>query len=124
MGERQNTVVSIVDDDPSLRRSVRNLLTSAGFTVQTFASAEEFLESPHRTDTGCLVLDLRMAGMTGFDLLKHLRATGSGIPVVILTAHGDDDARGRALQAGAAAFLGKPFRGDALLDAVKTALDR
>jgi FixJ family two-component response regulator len=124
MGERQNTVVSVVDDDASLRRSVRNLLTSAGFTVQAFTSAEEFLESPHRTNTGCLVLDLRMAGMSGFDLLKYLRATGSLIPVVILTAHGDDEARGRALQAGAAAFLGKPFRSDALLDAVRTALHR
>ncbi len=80
MGERQDTVVSVVDDDASLRRSVRNLLTSAGFTVQTFISAEEFLESPHRTNTGCLVLDLRMAGMTGFDLLKHLRAAGVSGP--------------------------------------------
>ena len=124
MGERQNTVVSVVDDDASLRRSVRNLLTSAGFTVQAFASAEEFLESPERMNTGCLVLDLRMAGMNGFDLLKHLRANGSLIPVVILTAHGDDEARGRALQAGAAAFLGKPFRSDALLDAVRAALYR
>jgi FixJ family two-component response regulator len=124
MGERDREMVSVVDDDASLRRSVRNLLTSAGFTVQAFSSAEEFLESPQRTNTGCLVLDLRMGGMSGLDLLKHLRATGWGIPVVILTAHGDDDARGRALQAGAAAFLGKPFRGDALLDVVKTALDR
>ena len=124
MGGRQDTVVSIVDDDASLRRSVRNLLSSAGFAVQTFVSAEEFLESPHRTNTGCLVLDLRMAGMTGFDLLKHLRAAGSLVPVIILTAHGDDEARWRALQAGAAAFLGKPFRSDALLDAVRTALHR
>jgi FixJ family two-component response regulator len=124
MGERQRGMVAVVDDDASLRRSVRNLLTSAGFTVQAFASAEEFLESPQRTDTGCLVLDLRMAGMNGFDLLQHLRATGSLIPVVILTAHGDDNVRGRALQAGAAAFLGKPFRSEALLDAIRNALDR
>jgi FixJ family two-component response regulator len=117
-------MVSIVDDDPSLRRSVRNLLTSVGFRVQAFASAEEFLESPQRANTGCLVLDLRMAGMTGLELLKHLGATGSRIPVVILTAHGDDEARQRALQAGAVAFLGKPFHGDALLDAVRTALNR
>jgi FixJ family two-component response regulator len=124
MGEKDTGIVSIVDDDASLRRSVGNLLTSAGFRVQAFASAEEFLASPQRANTGCLVLDLRMAGMSGLDLLKHLGAIGSRIPVVILTAHGDDDARQRALQAGAIAFLGKPFRGDALLEAVRTALGR
>jgi FixJ family two-component response regulator len=124
MGEPDTTMVSIVDDDASLRRSVRNLLSSVGFRVQTFASAEEFLASPERVNTGCLVLDLRMAGMNGLDLLKHLGATGSRIPVVILTAHGDDETRQRALRAGAVAFLGKPFRGDALLDAVRSALNR
>jgi FixJ family two-component response regulator len=124
MGEPDTTMVSIVDDDASLRRSVRNLLTSVGFRAQAFASAEEFLASPERVNTGCLVLDLRMAGMNGLDLLKHLSATRSRIPVVILTAHGDDETRQRALQAGAVAFLGKPFRGDALLDAVRTALNR
>ena len=70
------------------------------------------------------MLDLRMGGMSGLDLLRHLNASGSGIPVVILTAHGDDEARRRALQAGAVAFLGKPFRGDALLEAVRGALNR
>jgi two-component system, LuxR family, response regulator FixJ len=115
-------VVCIVDDDESLRRSVGNLLSSVGFRVETFASAEEFLESTHRSNTGCLVLDLRMAGMKGLDLLRHLAATGSGIPVIILTAHGDEEARRQSLEAGAVAFLAKPFRSDALLDAVRTAL--
>lgn len=124
MSEGNTEIVSVVDDDASLRRSVRNLLTSVGFLVQAFASAEEFLESPHRANTRCLVLDLRMAGMNGLDLLKHLGAIGSQIPVVVLTAHGDDEARRRALEAGAVAFLGKPFRGDALLDAVRAALNR
>jgi FixJ family two-component response regulator len=123
MGDRDTGIVSIVDDDASLRRSVRNLLTSVGFQAQAFASAEEFLASPQRANTGCLVLDLRMAGMSGLDLLKHLGAIGSRIPVVVLTAHGDDEARQRAMQAGAVAFLAKPFRGDALLEAVRTALD-
>ena len=123
MGERDIGIVSIVDDDASLRRSVRNLLTSVGLQAQAFASAEEFLASPQRANTGCLVLDLRMAGMSGLDLLKHLGAIGSRIPVVVLTAHGDDEARQRAIQAGAVAFLAKPFRGDALLEAVRTALD-
>ena len=122
MSECNGPVVSIVDDDASLRRSVGNLLSSVGFRVETFASAEEFLSSIHRENIGCLVLDLRMAGMSGLDLLRHLAAAGSPIPVVILTGHGDDEARERSLHAGAVAFLKKPFQGDALLDAVRTAL--
>jgi|SRR5580765_3778613 len=117
-------LVSIVDDDESLRRAVRNLLMSVGFPVETFASAEAFLASAHREDTGCLVVDLRMPGMSGLDLLTRLAATRSGIPAVILTAHGDDEARRRTMQAGAIAFLDKPFRADALLDAVRSALDQ
>src|SRR5438874_2326565 len=122
MSEDERRVVCIVDDDESLRRSLRNLLMSAGFRVETFPSAEAFLESVHRQNTGCMVLDLRMAGMSGLELLRHLAATGSRIPVIILTAHGDEEARRQSLEAGAVAFLGKPFRSDALLDAVKTAL--
>src|SRR2546428_6076137 len=108
MAERTTRMVCVVDDDESLRRSVRNLLSSVGFRVETFASAEEFLESTHRANTGCLVLDLRMAGMNGLDLLRHLAATGSRIPVIILTAHGDEEARRQSLEAGAVAFLGRP----------------
>ena len=117
-------LVSIVDDDESLRRSVRNLLTSVGFRVETFVSAEAFLESAHRPNTGCLVVDLRMPGMSGLDLLTHLAAAGAPTPAIILTAHGDDEVRRRTLEAGAIAFLGKPFRADALLDAVRSALDQ
>ena len=113
MGQHDTRVVSIVDDDASLRRSLRNLLTSVGFSVETFPSAEDFLRSVERETTACLVLDL----------LRHLAVTGSRIPVVILTAHGDDEARQRALEGGAVAFLGKPFRADALLDAVTRALE-
>jgi len=124
MGEHGTQIVSIVDDDESLRRSLRNLLGSVGLRVETFASAEAFLESNHHDQTGCLVLDLRMPGMNGFDLLTHLSGTGSRIPAVILTAHGDDETRQRSLQAGAVAFLSKPFNGNALIDAVRTALDQ
>jgi len=124
MGEHGTQIVSIVDDDESLRRSLRNLLGSVGLRVETFASAEAFLESNHHDQTGCLVLDLRMPGMNGFDLLTHLSGTGSRIPAVILTAHGDDETRQRSLQAGAVAFLNKPFNGNALIDAVRTALDQ
>jgi len=124
MDEHSGRLVSVVDDDPSLRRSVRNLLTSMGFLVETFASAEAFLESADRGRTGCLVLDLRMEGMDGLQLLRHLTVTEAPIPTVILTAHGDEELRDRALQAGAAAFLAKPFHADVLLDAVKTAMGR
>jgi len=122
VGENDVRLVSIVDDDGSLRRSVRNLLTSVGFRVETFVSAEAFLGSIHRENTGCLVLDLQMPGMTGLDLLAHLAATDSRIPAIILTAHGDDETRRRTLQAGAIAFLGKPFNSNALLDAVRSAM--
>src|SRR2546425_7108876 len=114
MGKPNGRAVCIVDDDASLRRSVRNLLTSVGFRVETFESAEAFLQSAERSRTGCVVLDLRMPGMSGLDLLGHLAATGSRIPVIILTAHSDDEARRRTLQAGAVAHLGKPFHGEAL----------
>ena len=122
MSGNEARLVSIVDDDESLRRSVKNLLTSVGIQVETFASAEAFLQSAHRADTRCVVLDLRMPGMSGLELLTRLATDRSPIPVVILTAHSDDEERRRTLQAGAVAFLGKPFHGEALLGAVKRAL--
>jgi len=122
MGKSDRPMISVVDDDESLRRSLSNLLRSVGFGVETFASAEEFLRSAQRENTGCLVLDLRMTGMSGLDLLRHLAVRDSPIRVVILTAHGDEETRRRSLQAGAVAFLDKPFHSDALLDAVRAAL--
>jgi FixJ family two-component response regulator len=122
MAERDRRVVSVVDDDESLRRSVGNLLRSAGFGVETFASADEFLRSAQRDNTSCLVLDLRMTGMNGLDLLRRLAAGEPRIPVVILTAHGNEETRRRSLAAGAIAFLDKPFHAHALLEAVRGAL--
>jgi two-component system, LuxR family, response regulator FixJ len=122
MDERRGHVVSIVDDDASLRRSLRNLVMSAGLRVETFESAEVFLDSGSLNTTGCLVLDLRMPGMGGFELLKRLAMSRSDVPVIIITAHGDRDTRQRSLQAGAVAFLEKPVRGATLLDAVRSAL--
>jgi FixJ family two-component response regulator len=110
-----------VDDDASLRRSLSNLMASVGFHVETFISAEAFLESPHRERAGCLVVDLRMPGMSGLELLRHLAATGSAVPAIVLTAHGNDEIRRQCLDAGAFAFLEKPFRGATLLDAVRRA---
>ena len=122
MGTRDTRVIAVVDDDESLRRSVGNFLRSAGFRVETFASAEDFLRSARREGTGCLVLDLQMTGMSGLDLLRHLAAANVRVPAVILTAHGDETMRQRCLGAGAVAFLDKPFHAEALLDAVQTAL--
>jgi FixJ family two-component response regulator len=124
IGTRDTRVISVVDDDESLRRSVGNFLRSVGFRVETFASAEDFLSSARRENTGCLVLDVRMTGMSGLDLLRHLAAGDVRVPAVVLTAHGDEEMRRRCLRAGAVAFLDKPFHGDALLDAVQTALGR
>jgi FixJ family two-component response regulator len=122
MGTHDMPVIAVVDDDASLRRSLGNLLRSVGRRVETFASAEQFLRSAQRESTGCLVLDLRMTGMSGLDLLRQLALANLRVPAVILTAHGDEEVRGRCLAAGAVAFLDKPFHGDALLGAVQTAL--
>jgi two-component system response regulator FixJ len=122
MQQRAASVVSIVDDDASIRRSVRNLLLSLGFQVETFASAEDFLGSAQQGQTGCLVLDLRMPGMSGLELVAHLVDTKQHIPIVILTSHGDEEAREGALRAGVVAFLRKPFRSDELVSAVKRAM--
>src|SRR6267143_7004584 len=97
MGERARPVVSVVDDDESLRRSLRNLLRSVGFGVETFASAEEFLRSAERENVGCLVLDLRMTGMSGLDVLRHLAAVSTGVAVVVLTALSDEETHQRCL---------------------------
>ena len=122
MNEQNGRVVAVIDDDASLRRSFGNLLMSAGFRVEMFESAEVFLESGAPAYTSCLVLDLRMPGMGGLGLLRHLAASGPRIPVIILTAHGDEDAMRRSLQAGALAFLNKPVHGAELVDAVRRAL--
>ena len=122
MSEDDARVVSIVDDDPSVRRSLRNLLGSAGFRAEAFPSAEAFLASVHRQHTACIVLDVRMPGMSGLDLLRYLADTRARIPVIMLTAHAHEDTRQRTLQAGAAAFFKKPFDSAELVEAVRAAL--
>jgi FixJ family two-component response regulator len=98
-------------------------MRSVGFGVQGFSSAEAFLNSNHLDDTACLILDVRMPGMSGLDLQRQLMAADCQIPIVFITSHGDDDARSRALAAGAVEFLYKPFREEALLNAIHTALE-
>jgi FixJ family two-component response regulator len=115
-------LISIVDDDDSLRNSLNNLLRSVGYRLADFSSAEEFLNSSQLHDTACLILDVRMPGMSGLDLQRQLVANNSRIPIIFITSHGDDDARARALAAGAVAFLYKPFREEALLEAIDSAL--
>jgi FixJ family two-component response regulator len=115
-------LISIVDDDDSLRDSLNNLIRSVGFRAQGFASAEEFLNSSYLHDTQCLILDVRMPGMSGLDLQRHLVSANSRIPIVFITSHADDGAEARALQAGAVAFLYKPCREETLLKAIDSAL--
>jgi FixJ family two-component response regulator len=115
-------LISIVDDDDSLRNSLNNLIRSVGFGVQGFCSAEAFLKSNQLHDTACLILDVRMPGMSGLDLQHQLVASNCQIPIVFITSHADDDARARALADGAVDFLYKPFREEALLNAIYKAL--
>jgi len=117
-------VISIVDDDASVRQALDDLIGSAGLRTATFASAEEFLRSDRTQTTACLILDLRMPGMDGRELHEQLIREGYRIPVILLTAHVDDTVRLWASRAGVAAFLRKPFDPEALLGAVKAALPR
>ena len=115
-------LISIVDDDESIREALQSLLRSVGFRAKTFASAEQFLQSDQIETTACLILDVRMPGMSGLELQRRLMATQYRIPIVFVTAHGDEEARSRALQAGAVEFLLKPFSEEALLNAIEAAL--
>jgi FixJ family two-component response regulator len=117
-------LISVVDDDESVRESLPDLLRACGFAVQAFASAEEFLASSAVEETRCLVLDIAMPGMTGFDLQQELTRRQQEIPIVFITAFGDATVRARTLAAGAVECLSKPFSETALLDAVAAALRR
>jgi two-component system, LuxR family, response regulator FixJ len=121
MCRQDNRVISIVDDDESVRRSLRNLLISLGLRVRTYESAEAFLLSGHRDDTGCLILDLRMSGMSGLDLLKA-QVAGRRVPTIVLTGHGNGDAHRRCLLAGAIEFLQKPVNAEVLREAIAKAM--
>ena len=115
--------VFVVDDDPSIRESLSLLLSSAGYSVNTFASAKEFLESEHSTSgPACLVLDVKMPGLSGLDLQQELTSMNYTIPVIFITGHGDIPMSVQAMKKGAIDFLSKPFDDGQLLDAVKVAL--
>jgi FixJ family two-component response regulator len=121
--EQKSNLIAIVDDDRSVQEAVRDLLESDGCLVHCFDAAEDFLSSGLETKIACLVSDVRMAGMSGTELQRHLLDKGCEVPVIFMTAHGtDEEARARALANGAVAYLIKPFDQDELLDAVHSAL--
>ena len=121
--EKNSKVVAIVDDDESIREALQALLKGAGHQALAFASAEEFLNSGEHPRAGCLIADIRMPGMSGLELQTKLNSEQRRIPIVFITAHGDEKMRIQALRAGAVDFLTKPFDKDALLSSVRAALD-
>ena len=121
--EGRSPLVVIVDDDELMRSALQGLMKEAGFHALTFASAEEFLNSGEQGRTACLIADIRMPGMSGLDLQSQLNRDRIRIPIIFITALGDEKMRMQALRAGAVEFLSKPFDDDALLDTVRAALN-
>jgi FixJ family two-component response regulator len=116
--------ISIVDDDASIREALKSLMRSARFNAEAFASAEEFLASDRVNDTACLILDVNLPGMNGFELQSQLNSERRGIPIIFITAHADDISRQRALKSGAIDFLGKPVRRETLFKAIQMAMEQ
>ena len=117
-------VVFVVDDDPSMRRSLETLLRSVGLDVRLFSSAQEFMQAKRPDAPGCLVLDVRLPGMSGLAFQEELAKTGVAIPVIFISGHGDVPMTVRAMKAGAVEFLTKPFDDQVLLDAIHAAIER
>ena|SRR5262245_22816288 len=117
-------LISIVDDDESLRTSLDNLIRSTGLRAQIFSSAEAFLSSSQAPQTACLIIDVRMPGMNGLELQRRLVDCNSRIPIIFITSHEDDHVRAQAIESGAVSFLYKPFREEELLKAINVALSR
>lgn len=115
--------VYVVDDDPSVRSALENLISSHGLRVETFPAAQEFLRRCPPDAAGCLVLDVKMPGLSGLDLQRELREAGIHLPVIFITGHGDIPTSVRAMKAGAAEFLTKPFGEQELLDAISQAVE-
>jgi FixJ family two-component response regulator len=117
-------IVFIVDDDLSVRRTTERLVRTAGFNVQAFTSAREFLKNPRPAGPACLILDVRMPGLDGMELQQELTRAGIHIPIIFITGHGDIPMSVRAMKAGAVEFLTKPFRSRSLLGAIHAAIER
>jgi FixJ family two-component response regulator len=121
--ERRAKMVAVVEDDESYRVALQRLLKSAGLSVLAFASAEDFLNSGQRHETGCLIADIRMPGMSGLDLQARLNSEQCPIPTIFITAHGDEKMRMQAMRGGAVKFLAEPFDGAILIEAARVALE-
>ena len=122
VGVRDKPLICIVDDDESVRLAVGALLRSVGYKNQAYASGQEFLQAGVAESIDCLIVDVRMKGMSGLELQRALSDAGSTVPLIFISAHGDDDARQRAIAGGCVDFLSKPFDEGALLDCVRRAL--
>jgi len=120
----KQSLISIVDDDQAFRDSMRRLVKSLGYTVEVFPSASEFLASPRRAATDCLVADVHMPEMTGVELFMHLIATGQGIPTILVTAYPDDRVQERMLSEGVGCYLRKPLEEAVLIDCLRFAVAR
>ncbi len=112
-------MIYVIDDDESVRRAFQRLLRSAYFEVETFSCAEEFLKTPKCSKTSCIIIDIRMPGLTGFDLQRKLKEQGIRIPVIVISASDDTQTRDLARELGAVAFFRKPIDDQALLDAIE-----
>ena len=123
MNEAAATVF-VIDDDGSVREAIKSLIRSVGLRVETFASAQEFLQAQHSDVPCCLVLDVRLPGLSGLDLQREMSDANIQIPIIFITGHGDIPMSVRAMKEGAVEFLTKPFRDQELLDAIRLALDR
>jgi len=121
--QKKANLVAIIDDDDLMRSALQGMLKSVGLPSQTFASAEEFLQSGLPRQTACLITDIRMPGMSGLELQAKLNADHCRIPTIFITAHGDTRMRMQTLRAGAVEFLAKPFDDEALLGSVRAALE-
>jgi FixJ family two-component response regulator len=115
-------LISIIDDDASMREAIKGLMKSLGYRAEAVASAQEFLNSRHIDRTSCLIADVQMPGMTGLDLCQRLSASGKPIPTILITAYPDDGVRERARSAGVIGYLSKPFEEDDLLACIRSAL--
>lgn len=120
----KNPLISIVDDDESVREATKGLMKSLGFAAEVFPSAEDFLASRHLRRTTCLIADVNMPGMTGLELHRRLKASGKTIPTILITAYPDDGVRARAVTDGVICYLSKPFDEDDLLACISSALTR